>query len=123
MEISFDGIGQVVATFDSQVADGDSGKQLAIGQVVALTGDGTVGLATAGTSPCGVIVALEKDQRAAVQVSGFAQVGYSGSAAPALGWTALAVDGSGGVQTASSGGRSCLVVHVDTGAKTAVIKL
>ena len=36
---------------------------------------------------------------------------------------ALILDGAGKVQVASTGGRSCLVVQVDTSAQTAVIKL
>ena len=122
MELSYEGIGQVAATFETQAVQEDDDK-LAIGDVVALTAGGTVGFGTAGAAPCGVVLTLEKDQKAAVQVDGFATVAYTGSAAPAVGWTGLAVDGAGGVQAASSGGRSCLVVRVDTAAKTAVIKL
>ena len=123
MELSFAGIGQVAATFQTEVQEDDDSKKLAIGHVVALTAANTVGFGTAGAAPCGVILALEKDQTAAVQVDGFAQVMYSGSAAPTVGWGALGVDGSGGVQVASTGGRSVLIVQVDTAAKTAVIKL
>ena len=120
MEIYFEGIGQVAATFAAaQTAD----KPLAVGHAVALTAADTVGLGTAGAAPCGVILSLEEDGKAAVQVDGFVQVAYSGSAAPAVGWGALGVDGSGGVQAVTTGGRPCLIVSVDTGAKTAVIKL
>ena len=120
MELSFDGIGQVAATFATQETEE---KPLAIGMAVALTGDGTVGLGTAGAAPCGVILALEGDQTAAVQVSGFVRVGYTGSTAPTVGWGSLGVDGSGGVQTVSTGGRSVLIVQVDSVDKSAVIKL
>ena len=120
MEISFAGIGQVAATFAVTQTEE---KPLSIGHAVALTAADTVGLGSAGAAPCGVILSLDKDDKAAVQVEGFATVAYTGSAAPAVGWTGLAVDGAGGVQAASSGGRSCLVVRVDTAAKTAVIKL
>ncbi|HIT32416.1 MAG TPA: hypothetical protein IAC25_06270 [Candidatus Enterenecus stercoripullorum] len=120
MELSFEGIGQVAATFATQEAQEE---KLSIGQVVTLTAEGTVGLGTAGAAPCGVILALEKDQKATVQVDGFVQVAYTGDTAPTVGWGSLGVDGNGGVQVASSGGRSCLIVQVDTAAKTAVIKL
>ena len=116
MELSYEGIGQVAATFATQETEE---APLAIGHAVTLTAAETVGLGSAGGALCGVIAGLEKDQKAAVQVDGFATVAYTGSAAPAVGWTGLA----GGVQAASSGGRSCLVVRVDTAAKTAVIKL
>ena len=122
MELSYEGIGQVAATFETQAVQED-GKALAIGDVVALTAGGTVGFGTAGAAPCGVVLTLEGDQKAAVQVGGFVQVAYTGDTAPALGWTALGVNGTGGVQTVSTGGRDCLVVQVDAAAKTAVIKL
>ncbi len=120
MELSFEGIGQVAATFATQEAQE---KKLAIGHVVTLTAGGTVGLGTAGAAPCGVILALEKDQKATVQVDGFVQVAYTGDTAPTVGWDALGVDGSGSVQAVAAGGLNCLVVQVDTAAKTAVIKL
>ena len=115
MELSFDGIGQVAATFQTEAQEAEDTAKLATGHVVALTAANTVGF--------GVVLALEGDQTAAVQVEGFARVSYSGAAAPAVGWTSLGVDGNGGVQTASTGGRSVLVVQVDDAAKTAVIKL
>ena len=49
-------------------------------------------------------------------------MGYSGSAAPAVGWQVLACDGTGGVKTAEDGVKY-LVLSVDTDGKTAVIKL
>ena len=120
MELSYEGIGQVAATFATQQPEGEA---LALGQAVAVTAEGTVGLGAAGDGLCGVIVSLEKDEKAAVQVEGFVQVAYTGEQAPALGWATLGVDGAGGVQTVSTGGRGCLVVQVDAAAKTAVIKL
>ena len=53
---------------------------------------------------------------------GFVTAGYSGTA-PGLGQTALCADGEGGVKTAATGGTSCLVVDVDTTAKTVTILL
>ena len=123
MELSFAGIGQVACTFQTEAQEEEDTVKLAVGHVVALTAANTVGLGTAGAAPCGVILALEKDQTATVQVDGFAKVAYSGSAAPTVGWGSLGVDGSGGVQVTSTGGRTMLIVQVDTAAKTAVIKL
>lgn len=123
MDISFAGIGQVAATFEVQEPTGGSVERLEIGMAVTLTAANTVGIGAADGTLCGVILALEKDGKATVQVDGFAKVGYSGATAPAVGWVNLAVDGAGKVQVASTGGRSCLVVQVDTSAQTAVIKL
>ena len=47
---------------------------------------------------------------------GYVELPYTGTA-PAVGYALLAADGKGGVRTAASGGRSCLVVHVDTAEK------
>ena len=123
MELSFAGIGQVACTFQTEAQEEEDTVKLAIGHVVALTAASTVGFGTAGAAPCGVILALEKDQTATVQVDGFAKVTYSGSAAPTVGWGSLGVDGSGGVQAASTGGAPALVVSADSAAKTAVICL
>ncbi len=114
MEISFEGIGQVAATF--AVEEG-----VKAGMAVALTGDGTVGVGSAGTAPCGVVLTAEGES-AAVQVGGFVEVAYTGTA-PAIGWGMVAVDGAGGIKTVTTGGMSCLIVRVDTDGKTAVIKL
>ena len=48
--------------------------------------------------------------------------GYSGDSVPALGWTGLSADGSGGVK-AAAGGRSYLVVDVDESGKTVTFVL
>ena len=80
MELSYEGIGQVAATFATQETEE---APLAIGHAVTLTAAETVGLGSAGGALCGVIAGLEKDQKAAVQVDGFATVAYTGSAAPA----------------------------------------
>ena len=114
MEISFEGIGQVAATF---AVDG----AVEPGMAVALTGDSTVGAGEAEALPCGVVLSVREDM-AAVQIAGLAQVGYSGTA-PEAGWVSVACDGAGKLKTVTSGGMSCLVVSVDTAAKTAVIKL
>lgn len=115
MSISFDGIGEVVATFRV------SGS-VAPGSVVCLTDSGEVGPGSSGGHPCGVALSVSEDGFAGVQIGGLAEVRYSGTA-PEAGWSALCADGDGGVKTVSTGGSSYLVVSVDEGAKTAVIKL
>jgi len=114
MEISFEGIGQVAATFAVQ-------DNVEVGMAVAMTGDGTVGLGKAGDAPCGVVLST-KNGMAAVQVSGMACVGYSGTA-PTVGWGMIAGDGTGKIKTATANGVTCLVVSVNTADSTAVIKL
>lgn len=136
MNISFEGIGEVIATFlaeeDSEVKPGD---------VVCLTGNDQVGLGEAGDIPCGVAATVSKDGCVGVQIGGLAEVSYSGSA-PAVGWNMLAANGEGGVSVAApavaalaesgkdestaataAGGVNFLVVSVDTVNGTAVVKL
>ena len=112
MNISFEGIGQVCATF---LAGG-----LTEGQVVKLSGNGTAAACAADDPFCGVALCC-KDGACTVQVGGFVSVKYSGTA-PAAGWCTLAADGKGGVKTAAGGVR-CLAAAVDTGAKTVTIML
>ncbi len=126
MKVSFEGVGQVCATF--------LGDKLTEGQTVKMTGNGTVGACAADDVFCGVAVCC-KDDACTVQVGGFVTVGYTGTA-PGVGWQALSANGSGGVKTAggaeaasegsvktASDGVNCLVVNVDTTAKTVTILL
>ena len=113
MSVSFEGVGQVCATF--------LGGNLAEGQVVKMKSGGTVAACSADDPFCGVALCC-KDDACTVQVSGFVTVGYSG-AAPAVGWCSLAADGKGGVKTAASGGTPCLVADMDTTGKTVTIML
>ena len=111
MSVSFHGIGQVCATF---LGDGTEG------QVVKMSGKGTVAACSAGDSFCGVALCAKGDA-CAVQVAGFVTVPYSGTE-PAPGYAALAADGSGGVKIVESG-REYLVADADTTAKTVTILL
>lgn len=118
MDICFEGVGQVAATFKVD------GGELQPGMAVALTGSGTVGLGADGDTPCGVLLGGVRSGAAAVQIGGVAKVGYTGTA-PAAGWQELACDGKGGVKASakSGGGLKCLVLDVDEDGMTAVIKL
>ena len=113
MSISFEGVGQVCATF--------LGGGLTEGHVVKMTGGGTVGACKADDLFCGAALCC-KDDACTVQVGGFVSVPYSGTA-PTLGWSNLAADGKGGIKAAASGGMSRLVVDVDATAKTVTIML
>lgn len=131
MSISFEGIGEVTATFLAE-----ENNAVKPGDVVCLTGNDQVGLGTAGTVPCGVAATVAEDGCIGVQISGLAEVAWSGTTAPSAGWNTLAADGQGGVKvvaastdtkssgsTASQTGHPYLVVSVDTAGSTAVIKL
>lgn len=111
MNVSFDGVGQVCATF--------LGSSITEGHVVKLSGNGTVGTCKAGDAFCGVAL-CSKDDACTVQVCGFVTVAYSGTA-PTVGWTALCADGSGGVK--AGGDRQIPVVDVNTAAKSVTILL
>ena len=113
MSVSFEGVGQVCATFLS--------GRLTEGQVVKLSGGGTVDGCAVDDEFCGVALCC-KDDACTVQVRGFVTLGYSGTA-PGVGWKALAADGKGGVKAATSGGVKCLVADVDSTAKTVTVML
>ena len=113
MDICFEGIGQVTATFQ---VDGE----VLPGMAVALTGSGTVGPGGDGDAPCGVVLSGPRGGMAAVQIGGAAKVSYSGSA-PKAGWQELACDGKGRVKT--GGGLKCLVLAVDEDEGSVTIKL
>ena len=102
--ISFEGIGEVAATFAC-------GEGVKAGQVVKLTGDGAV-------SPCG-----DGERFCGVALSGLIRVAASGGAL-SEGWNRLLADGSGGVRPDSAEtptGGEYLVVRAESGG--AVIRL
>ena len=110
MNVSFEEIGRLSATFALSGGEG--------GQVCTLAGNGKVTACAENEKFCGVIEGVRGDY-AAVQVAGFAAVGYSGSLN--AGYVNLCADGKGGVKAGT--GREHLVVSVDEAAKIAVIKL
>lgn len=112
-QVSFEEIGSVVATFQCDEA-------IPCGAVVAMGNSGAVEGCDAGDTFCGVALA-DSDDLVAVQVKGFCTVAISGSVV--VGYVTLAADGDGGVKTVTSGGRSILVVEVDSTEGTAVICL
>ncbi len=112
-KISFEGIGEMVATFVAK-------NGLESGQVCKVTQAGETGPCSAGERFCGGAVHV-KEGLAAVQVGGFLTATYSG--AMTAGWVKLAADGSGGVKTDAANGVEYLVVDVDTAGKIAVVLL
>ena len=109
-KVSFDGIGEVAATF---YAD----ETVVPGQVVKVGGDSAVTACGDGDVFCGVALSNERGC-AGVQVRGFLTLPWEGIA-PAAGPAILAADGKGGVKTAESG-VACTVIHADGAAKTIV---
>ena len=110
-KISFEDIGNVMATFYAQEGVQD-------GQVVKLTGNGTVGTCQAGDTFCGVAGA-PRGGAVGVQVGGFVKV--AATLPLSVGKVGLVADGKGGVKAGD--GSTVLVVDVDTVEKTAVICL
>ena len=117
MEICFEGIGQMVATFAAR-------NTLIPGMAVTMTGNGEVGLGEEDGKPlCGVTVGAVRGGAAAVQIGGVVKVGYSGDSAPEVGCAMLACDGEGKVITDSGNGVSCLVLAVDEDERSVVVRL
>lgn len=113
MSISYQGIGQVCATFLTMNA--------VEGQVVKMISKKTVAKCADGNDFIGVVI-HRRGNDCTVQVAGFVEVPYSGTV-PAVGWANLCADGSGGVKLASTGGRTYLVVNQNTAGSTVTIKL
>ena len=105
MKVSFEGIGEGIATvhFDG------AGKAVG-GKPVKMSGNGTVSPCEDGERFFGIALAGDEDY-AAVQLEGFAELSFSG-VAPSVGYVKLAADGNGGVKVSESGGE-LLVVEVD----------
>ena len=105
MKSSFEGIGQWAATF---ACSGD----VAEGQVVKVSANGEVSACSDGEKFCGMAAVVGRDGAAcSVVLGGMVTAAYTGSA-PALGWSGLSANGSGGVK-ANTSGREHLVVDVD----------
>ena len=117
MDICFEGIGQMVATFRTE------DETLEAGMAVTMTGSGEVGLSGEDNPLCGVTVGAERGGAVAVQIGGVAKVGCSNGQAPGVGWQELACDGTGKVKTAGTGGAKCLVLAVDEDGKSVVVRL
>ena len=113
MNISYEGIGQTVATFQVEEGTGQG--------VVTMVGNDTVGRGSAGNLPCGVLVCGEENGMGAVQLEGLVTVSFIGSA-PSVGYALLTCDGEGGVMEEELG-KQFLVVSVDEANQTMVIKL
>lgn len=115
MSVSFNGYKESLATF--KAASG-----LLAGVPVKITANDTVDSCAAGDNFCGVANGVGRGY-ASVQMSGFATLPYTGTTVPSTGYNLLAADGDGGVKVVTVGGKSMLVLHVDTSAKTVGVML
>ena len=113
MEFSYEGIGQVVATFAAE-------EGVEPGMAVAVIENGTVGVPSGGAELAGKVLAVNGDC-CAVQVGGFMELAFTGES-PTVGWNTIACDGEGGIWV-GQGSQSRLIVHVDEDKQTIVIKL
>jgi len=107
MAVSFNGYNETLVTFQA----GTGTKK---GIPVKLNADREVAACAANNLFCGKCVAVSGGY-ASVQLTGYVKLPYTGTA-PAVGYTMLAADGSGAVKTVASGGRTHLVIDVDTAA-------
>lgn len=112
MKVAFEEIGHITATFAA-----DSGEA---GQVCKMEANGKVAPCADGDGFIGVMEGVRKGCTG-VQLHGFAEVGFTGTA-PNLGYVNLTADGNGGVKVSQSG-RAYLVVSVDETAMKAIMEL
>ncbi len=105
MAIAFNGLNESLATFQA-------GEALTVGAPVKSSANQEVTDCAAGNVMLGVC--REKfGSYAGVQLTGYVKLKYTGTA-PAVGYTQLAADGSGGVKTVGSGGKFYNVLEVDS---------
>ncbi len=112
MAINFQNIDQSCVTFSSFDALED--------QLVKVSSRGTVSVCNDGDDFCGLAI-HHRGNFCSVQLEGFVTVPYTGST-PAMGWTQLVANGTGGAK-ASSSGRTYLVVDADLINKMLTFKL
>ena len=111
--ISMQGIGE-------SCLSAKKGSAATVGYPCHFSANDTVADSANGAVFSGVIAGV-RDELVTVQYRGFVTLPYTGTA-PAVGYATLAANGAGGVKTAS-GGRSLLVVSVDTTDSTVCVLL
>lgn len=114
MSVSFKGINEQVVTFKTE-------DELTPGTLVTVSDNGTVSPCAANGKIVGVVVSC-RENLAAVQISGYVTLPYSGSA-PALGVTAIAAASDTKIKADATNGKLVTVVETDTAALTAGILL
>ena len=114
MSVSFKGINEQIVTFRTE-------EELTAGTLVTISANGTVSPCAANGKIVGVVVSC-RENLAAVQISGYVTLPYSGSA-PALGITAIAAASDTKIKADATNGKLVTVVETDTAALTAGILL
>ncbi|SDN83408.1 hypothetical protein [Acetanaerobacterium elongatum] len=108
MNISFEGVNEQRVTFAAA-----EGTQK--GDLVMMSGSGTVAKATDGKAIVGVVKTL-RGGIAGVQVSGYVSLPCAETVA--VGYACLASNGANAVKAGGAAGRSCLVVEAGTAGGT-----
>ena len=100
--------------FNEQVLTFKTSGTLNAGSLVTISANDTVAAASSGDKVYGIVLNV-RNEFAAVQVGGYAEVAYttSGSNTMSLGDGTYVANGSGGI-IAGSGGRVMTVVNIDT---------
>lgn len=106
MKISFEGIGQTVATFECAAA-------LEKGVPVKLSDNGKVAACSADDLFVGITAGPTDGGAIAVVLRGYVKATYTGTA-PTVATGAVCAAGSGKVKVASTGGRAVTVIDVNT---------
>lgn len=112
MDYSFQGFHRDAATFAGQVDAGD---------LVVVSGNGTVSAAADDGAFVGVCISKRGDS-AAIQLYGAVEVSYTGTTAPTVGYQNLLAAGKSSVKVDTDGIQR-LVLSVDTTAKKIVFLL
>ena len=112
MSVSFMGFNEGVLTFEAV-------SGVAAGKPVVISGNGKVQAVSSGAF-CGICLNV-REGFAAVQLSGYVKVPFSGSLS--VGYQKIGADSSGKVKADATNGREYLVVDVDAAAGTVGIIL
>lgn len=104
MKVEFNGFGEKMVTLEAS-------QGVVAGMPVMMSANGKVAPCAAGKPFCG-FAGNVRGEFAAVQLTGYVKVPYSGTA-PAVGYQAFCGDGAGKVKI-DTAGRQLLVVDVDT---------
>ena len=113
MNVSYEGIGYLAVTFPAGVCEA--------GKLCKLNVLGQTERCEEGEAFCGFVEELGSNRCAAVQIAGFVEVSYTGSA-PTRGYAKLSSDGQGGVKE-DSAGKEYLVVALNADESKITIRL
>jgi len=110
MNVSFEGAHETIVTMTTASASINPQNP------VKLNGDGNVTNAALNDVAIGIALQKPAGGIVPVQIGGYIRVRYSGTA-PGVGFQSLVADGMGSMASAATGGRTYLVLDVDTANK------